>query len=233
MNTHIAAWLSSLVRPGKPDEYEVKRLLREYGIPCPKGGRLDPDAVLDLRGLTPPYAVKICSPDILHKTEQQAVLLRRTPENIHEAVADLRGRFPGERILIEEMAAFDGPEIIIGGLQDSVLGPALMVGAGGIMTELYKDVAFRLGPLDTAEALRMLDELVIAPVFSGFRGFKHDKAELARICAAVGKLLADFDGGCRQLDINPLVYGGNAGWQALDGLMELDTARIPASSLKN
>lgn len=226
MNAQAVTWLSSLSSPGKPDEYEVKRLLRDYGIPCPKGVRIDPGTEVCLSSLRPPYAVKICSPEVLHKTEQQAVLLRRTPENVRGAIADLRRRFPGERILVEEMVSFDEPEIIIGGLQDSVLGPALMVGAGGIMTELYKDVVFRLAPLGPMEATCMLDELVIAPVFSGFRGFKHNKAELVHICCAISNLLADFDGSCKQLDINPLVHNSEKGWHALDGLMELDVDRI-------
>lgn len=228
MNPQALAWLSSLATPGRPDEYEVKRLLCDYGIPCPKGVRIASDATVDLSGLQQPFAVKVCSPDVLHKTEQRAVLLKRTMENIDEAVADLRSRFPGEAVLIEEMIAFDAPEIIVGGLQDSVLGAALMVGAGGIMTELYKDVAFRLAPLPQEEVGRMLDELAIAPVFSNFRGFKHNKKELVAICSAVSRLLAMFGGACKQLDINPLVYNLEKGWHALDGLMEIDTTRLPS-----
>lgn len=226
MNAQILTWLSSLSRPGRPDEYEVKRLLGEYGIPCPKGIRVASDATLDFSNLTPPYAVKVCSPDVLHKTEVRAVLLKCTSENVAGAVADLRARFPGEAVLVEEMIAFDEPEIIVGGLHDSVLGTALMVGAGGIMTELYKDVAFRLAPLTTDEAGRMLDDLVIAPVFSGFRGFKHNRQELAGICSAISMLLAEFGELCKQLDINPLVYNPEKGWHALDGLMEIDAALL-------
>ena len=228
MNDTLAHWISSLSKPGRPDEHEVKCLLETYGIPRPGGIRLEPDAPSDPGGLAAPYAVKVCSPDVPHKTEQRAVLLRRTRENVAEAVADLRNRFPGECVLIEEMVPFDGPEIIVGGLVDDVLGPALMVGAGGVMTELYKDAAFRLAPLNRDEAARMIGELVIAPVFSGFRGFTHDKDGLARICSAAGRLLADFGGGCTQLDINPLVHAHGKGWYALDGLMTLDMARLPA-----
>lgn len=227
MNAPALLWLSSLARPGRPDEYEVKRLLLDYGIPCPKGVRIAPDAAVRLWDLQPPFAVKVCSPDVPHKTEQRAILLKRTEKNVGEAVADLRTRFPGEAVLIEEMIVFEEPEIIVGGLQDSVLGAALMVGAGGIMTELYKDVAFRLAPLSPDEAGRMLDELVIAPVFSGFRGFKHSKKELASICGAVSMLLAEFGGVCKQLDINPIVYNPEKGWHALDGLMQLDATRLP------
>jgi len=85
-------------------------------------------------------------------------------------VAEVRDRFPGAAVLVEEMVAHGGIELIVGAFLDPELGPCVMVGAGGILAELQQDVAFRLLPCTRTDAQQMIDELVIAPVFWGYRG---------------------------------------------------------------
>ena len=130
-------------------------------------------------------------------------------------VAALQQRFPSAGILVEEMVPYRGVEIIIGALYDPTFGPAVMVGAGGILTELYKDVAFRLAPCTAKEARHMLEELTIYPTLRGYRGLSGDADSLAQIVSKVAELaLQLIREGC-QLDINPIVWSRDR-WVALD-----------------
>jgi hypothetical protein len=135
-------------------------------------------------------------------------------------VAALRERFPGAALLVEEHVRAAEPELIVGGLRDPTFGPAILVGRGGFLTELVPDVAFRLAPCAEAEALRMLDELSLAPLFRGYRGRRLDADALARILCAVGGLILALGDRFDQLDVNPLVFAGQQ-WMALDATLRL------------
>ena len=124
--------------------------------------------------------------------------------------------------LVEEQLSPRGPELIIGALVDPDFGPAVMVGAGGILTELYRDVSFRLAPCDAEEARDMLGELAVAPLFAGFRGIALDADALARVIVAAGQLAVELGPSFSQLDINPIVSVGN-GFVALDAKLVLAT----------
>jgi len=114
------------------------------------------------------------------------------------------------------MVPVRGPEFILGALSDPVFGPAVMAGAGGILAELYKDVVFRLAPCTNAEAGRMLSELTIFPVLTGFRGSSMDISDLKKIISLFSQLAAAVTAEGAQLDINPLVWTGDE-WLVLDG----------------
>jgi acyl-CoA synthetase (NDP forming) len=118
------------------------------------------------------------------------------------------------------MVASEGPEMIAGGLIDPGFGPAVMVGAGGILTEIAQDVAFRLVPLDNAEARRMLMELKIYPVFEGYRGLRLDPEPLAELIVTVGRLVDALGSHFDQLDLNPIVWSPT-GWTILDAKLML------------
>ena len=113
------------------------------------------------------------------------------------------------------MRSIEGPEFIIGGIVDPVFGPAVMVGAGGVLTEIYEDAVFRLCPCTRAEALRMLNELRIAPVLNGYRGSRLDIEVLADAVSKISGLFGAFDGRLSQIDINPIVFSEGR-WVALD-----------------
>lgn len=173
MRTAVERWLSSLERPRRPHEYDGKRLLSAVGLTVPEGIFIAPGSQATLKdrlaGFTGAghFAAKVCSPDILHKTEENGVVLGLEVEEVDHAVRGLLSRFPGNPVLVERMVRSIGPEIIVGALYDPLFGPAVMAGAGGILTELYSDVAFRLAPCGCAEAERMLGELTIYPALTG------------------------------------------------------------------
>jgi len=236
----IGSWLASLRNPGLPDELEAKELLARYGIAVPAGQRLEPEDPTDrhpgpsvpagplprptdptdLPGPLPgsgmgSWVLKVCSAEIPHKTEHGGVLPGLHRAELPAAVRQLRDRFPGMDLLLEEQVRHAGIELIIGALDDPVLGAAIMVGAGGVLTELYRDVSFRLAPSSSGECRRMLGELTISPVLRGYRGIAMDVDALAATVSRVGCIAVDLGSRFHQLDINPVVYAGDR-WVALD-----------------
>jgi len=221
----IDHWLKSLGEEKRPHEGEVKKLLQAYGIDVPRGIFLPWDVpfsmtVVSERGITPPYAVKVCSAEILHKTEHGGVILEVDSDSLASAVAGIKKQFPGSGVLVETMVSFSSGEFIVGGMMDPVFGPAVMVGAGGILTELFKDVTFRLAPCSKEETHRMLKELTVYPLLDGYRGSVIDPDRFAAIISSVGDLIAHLGAEFSQLDINPIVYS-NGKWVALDAMIVL------------
>jgi len=215
MEEKLKLWLETLGEKKNPDEFDAKQLMTLYSIRTPQGKRIGPLEVLDVQTINPPYVLKVCSSDILHKTEMQGVILNNDRENITENFEIMRQRFPREPILVENQAGFMGPEFIVGIIRDPVLGHAVMVGAGGVLTEIYKDTAFRLAPCSVTDAMDMIDELVLAPVFNNFRGIILDKGKLAVTISQVARLAHDLGDRLSQLDINPIVFSEGE-WIALD-----------------
>jgi succinyl-CoA synthetase beta subunit len=217
--------------PGYPDEFETKLLLSEIGIPVPYGIRILPGEKFDKNNFIYPVVVKVCSAHILHKTERNGVVMGVESGRIDEVLKEFENNFPNTPILVEEQIHFRGPELIVGALVDPSFGPAVMVGAGGVLAELYKDVAFRLAPLTFQEAGRMIRELAVAPAFFGYRGLKCDSDSLSRIISATADFAVGIGESFSQLDINPLVFSDNK-WIALDSKLVIDLGQTILSMKK-
>ena len=215
MKKKLKLWFESLGDKENPDEFDAKQLVRLYSIKVPMAKRLEPKDELDVCGINPPYVLKVCSSNILHKTELQGVVLNNDNECVQDNFKMIQKRFPNENILVENQSSYMGPEFIIGIIKDPALGHAVMVGAGGVLTELYKDTAFRLAPCSVSEAKDMIDELVLSPVFENFRGMTLDKEKLAQTISQVSILAHDLGDKLSQLDINPIVFSDGE-WTALD-----------------
>ncbi|MBT6340112.1 MAG: acetate--CoA ligase family protein [Desulfobacula sp.] len=215
MKKKLKLWFESLGDKENPDEFDAKQLVRLYSIKVPMAKRLEPKDELDVCGINPPYVLKVCSSNILHKTELQGVVLNNDNECVQDNFKMIQKRFPNENILVENQSSYMGPEFIIGIIKDPALGHAVMVGAGGVLTELYKDTAFRLAPCSVDEAKDMIDELVLSPVFENFRGMTLDKEKLAQTISQVSILAHDLGDKLSQLDINPIVFSDGE-WTALD-----------------
>ncbi len=166
-----------------------------------------------------PYAVKVVSPRILHKTEAKALRLGITREELGAVVKELQSRFPGESVLVEEMVAEATVELIVGAFRDPDLGPALMLGAGGIYTEIFDDVSFRLIPCSPEDVRAMMTELRSAPILQGYRGIEVDTDALAQTLISVSQLVADLGDRFAELDVNPLVFAADR-WVALDAKLQ-------------
>ena len=215
MEKKLKLWFESLDDKGHPDEFDAKQLVKLYSIKVPRAKRLGPKDEFDVHGIDPPYVLKVCSSNILHKTELQGVVLNNDNENVQDNFRSIQKRFPNEKILVENQSIYMGPEFIIGIIKDPALGHAVMVGAGGVLTEIYKDTAFRLAPCSVNDAKDMIDELVLSPVFENFRGMTLDREKLAQTISQVSRLAHDLGDKLSQLDINPIVFS-DGDWIALD-----------------
>ncbi len=221
MKDVVKNWKKSLRLAGSPDEWESKKLLKAIGLNVEPGQRFLPGESIITDNLNFPLAVKVCDPSILHKTEQGGVELNVSPENFSMVIEKLRQKFPSSPLLAAPMSNITGPEFIVGGLVDPVFGPAVMVGSGGVLTELYRDIVFRLCPCSMGEAVRMLNELKISPVLNGYRGSILDLEALAYSVSLVSNLFDAFEGKLNQIDINPMVYNEKF-WTALDCALIMD-----------
>ncbi len=187
------------------------------------------DAIAAANRIGYPVAVKIESPDILHKTEAGGVALglmddRSVRQAFESLTSGARRSHPGARIegvIIQRMAT-DGVDFVVGLKNDPVFGAVVMAGLGGIHVEILKDVSFRKAPVTVAEAHRMLDEIKGRAILDGARGRPPVNREaLAGLIAAASRCGAAIGPRLRELDLNPVVAGPD-GAAAVDWLMLLD-----------
>jgi hypothetical protein len=186
-------------------ENEVKERLRHYGIEVPDYMVLTPGESLDGLTIVYPVVLKVCSAKIVHKTEVDGVRLGiNDDEELVAALEDFRKRFPGENMLLEPMVQ-PGLEFIMGLINDPTFGLSIMVGMGGIYTEVYKDVTFRLVPIMERDAEEMLDDLQASVLFRGFRDINPDRKAVIRLLLTLSKMGLDIGPALQQMDLNPVV----------------------------
>ncbi|HPU69373.1 MAG TPA: acetate--CoA ligase family protein [Acetomicrobium flavidum] len=194
-------------------EYDSKRLLAYWGVPVTKERLcLSLEEALDAsEEIGYPVALKVMSPQILHKTEAGAVALNLNgEEQIRNAygriLENARKHCPDaqiEGVLVQEMVS-DGLECMIGIKRDPIFGPIIVVGLGGIYVEVLKDVSMRRAPIDENMAYEMIGELKGYPLLAGARGQKRkDVKALAEVVSLVSKL-ACIENELEELDINPI-----------------------------
>jgi acyl-CoA synthetase (NDP forming) len=192
-----------ICRKGPLAENEVKDVLKAYGIPTPNYRVVK--SIADL-GVTVrfPVALKVCSGKILHKTEVGGVRLGiRDGKELLEAFKEFRKRFPSENFLVEEMVD-RGAEIIVGLVQDPTFGLSIMCGIGGVFTELYRDVTFRIVPIDRYDAEMMVEELKGKKLLEGFRNIKANKQPVVDLLLKVSEMGEELDEHIDQMDLNPV-----------------------------
>lgn len=160
------------------------------------------DLALALKELGWPVVMKTDHEELIHKTEAGGVKTNlQTEEEAQQAWQELHTLHP--RVVIQKQIR--GEEIIIGGKRDEVFGPVLMVGLGGVLVEIYQDIAFRLAPVTKNEALAMIEEIKGKKLLEGFRGRRViDKEELAAMIVKTGDLLVQEEQ-IQELDFNPVI----------------------------
>jgi acyl-CoA synthetase (NDP forming) len=228
-----AATLRDLsAQPKSPtmSEFDSKSLLRDAGIWLPEEVLVTErdalDAAIARVGL--PLVLKIQSPDIPHKSEVGGVRVNITTKGeafiAYQALLhDARKHRPNaaiQGVLVGPMAK-KGVEIIIGTMCDATFGPMIMVGLGGITTELFRDVIYRPAPVSAAEAAAMLAELKAEPLLTGFRGAaKADIPALSKLISQISVLAARLSHEISEIEINPvLVHPQGQGVTIVDGLV--------------
>jgi acyl-CoA synthetase (NDP forming) len=193
-------------------EHEAKNLLAKYGVPVTKesiAASADEALAIALQ-IGTPVAMKISSPDIPHKSDVGGVVLnvRRedVPTTYNEIMSRIKKASPEahiEGILVQQMAP-PGHETIVGLKKDAQFGHAIMFGLGGIFVEVYKDVSFRVTPIDRNDALDMISEIKGYPILKGIRGRKAADIEaIAGVLVSVSEMAESEN--IIELDINPLI----------------------------
>jgi acyl-CoA synthetase (NDP forming) len=205
----IAAARGRAVRGGSLDwvpEYEAKELLRAAGVSVVEGRAVDgeDDAVAALAELGGSVAVKLAAPSVRHKSDAGALVLDVRAEDdlraAHRRLTTLG--LDGGKVVVERMVP-PGAELIVSARSDAVV-PCLVVGAGGVWTELLADAAVIPLPADGPRVEHAIRSLRAAPLFIGGRGRRGlDVAAAARLAAATGELL--LDSGLELIELNPVL----------------------------
>jgi hypothetical protein len=172
--------------------------------------------------------MKIQSRDIPHKSEVGGVRVNIAAKGeaftaYRALLEDAARHRPGadiQGVLVGPMAG-KGVEIIVGTMTDATFGPMIMVGLGGITTELFRDVIYRPAPVSAAEASAMLAELKAAPLLHGFRGAaKADVTALSGLIAQLSVLAARHGQDIAEIELNPvLVHAEGQGVTIVDALV--------------
>ncbi len=216
-------------------ETEAKEVLRAYGIPANVTKIADSEqmAMEISEQIGFPVVLKICSKDILHKSDCNGVVLDlKTPAEVKAAYAGImknaRELFPDAQIKgasVQKMQQKADYELIIGVKKDDHFGPVILFGMGGILTEVYKDTAMGLPPLNRSLARQMIEKTRISKVLNGFRNLpKAGMATLEEYLIRVGRLVTDFPE-IQALDINPLMVK-NGEMTAVDARVLIEPATV-------
>ena len=182
-------------------EHEAKKLLMEYGIPSTTFELLEKMDDIESFEINYPVVLKVSSPKIMHKTDIGAIILDlKNKEELIEQYKKLREKFPYEPFILEEMEK-RGIEIIAGIVDDRSFGKCIMVGMGGIFTEIYRDTSFRALPIKKSDAEDMLKSLRGSNVFYGYR-LNIDRYALIDLLLKLSSINDKID--IKQLDLNPI-----------------------------
>src|SRR6185503_1257148 len=192
----------------------AKQVLTEYGVKVPKYAlaKNTSDAEKMAGEVGFPLVAKIVSPQILHKTDVKGVKVGITNgAQAQEVFNDMHGRlskqYSVKGVLLEKMAAPGGIELIVGLQNDSQFGPVIMVGIGGIYTEVFKDVSFRVLPITKEDARSMIDDLKGSKILKGFRGMAPvDMDMLATALVNIGQLGTEMAPYYESIDFNPVIF---------------------------
>lgn len=211
-------------------EHESKKLLSQYGIPITEEevAKSVGEAIRIAARIGYPVALKVDSPDILHKTEAQAIKLHVSNENelkkaYDEVLTNAKKFAPKAEIggvLVQEMSEA-GREMIVGMSDDPQFGPTIIVGLGGVFVEVFKDVSLRVAPLSRTDAEKMVGEIKGSKILKAFRGKPEADIEaLIDTLLKLSRLSVDLAGAISQIDINPLMVLDNGkGVKVVDALV--------------
>ena len=195
-------------------EESSKSILKSYGVKVPPFALATSaeDAAKQAKKIGFPLVMKVVSPQILHKTDVGGVKVGiNNVADVKKTFNDMYGRLSKKKgvdvkgILLEKMVP-KGVELIVGIQNDPQFGPMIMAGLGGVMTEVFKDVAFRMLPITTSDAKSMINELKGSKLLKGFRGSAPvDLNMVAKMLVDIGKLGVDNADYINSIDFNPVI----------------------------
>ena len=186
-------------------------LLKKYRIPAVDSVLIRKEQELS-KIKSFPAAMKIDSPDIMHKSDEGCVIVNVGKDGLIGAYRKIISAAKRKKARINGVAVqpmVKGTEVIIGMKRDGQFGPVIMFGLGGIMVEVMKDVAFRIAPVCREEALKMINEIKGAKILNGYRNMpKADINKLAEIITKLSSLSLN-EKSITEIDLNPVITGPN------------------------
>jgi acyl-CoA synthetase (NDP forming) len=226
--------IKDVISPGEKviTEYDSKRILSLYDMPVTKEQLASsPEEALEIaQKLGYPVALKVMSPQILHKTEANIYQLNiANPSQLLEAYAMLQTnayhynpKADIQGMLIQEMVP-SGVEVILGMKRDPQFGPLIMFGLGGIFVEIFKDISFGFPPISEEDAHEMIKKIKGYKILQGARGKKGcDIPTLIDTITKFSHLCVDTSEIIKEIDINPLIVGEvGSGVKVVDALIVL------------
>lgn len=194
-------------------EESAKQILTYYGVKVPGYALVTSadEAARKAKELGFPLVAKIVSPQILHKTDVKGVKIGlnselEVRETFDEMYNRLSNKFNVKGMLIEKMVPKGVAELIVGLQNDPQFGPIIMVGLGGIYTEIFKDISFRVLPITKEDAEEMIENLKGKQILKGFRGSEAVNIDvLSNALVSIGNLGVDMADYYESIDFNPVI----------------------------
>jgi acyl-CoA synthetase (NDP forming) len=213
------------LRAGPLDAQMSFALVADYGIPVVETvlASTVQEAVAAARRIGFPVVLKTADPSIEHKSDVGGVLLGIV-DDAATAVAytELASRL-GPRVTVQRQSA-DGVELAVGMVHDALLGPLVLVAAGGLLVEVMHDRRVMLPPVDECRADRLVAQLAVSRLLDGVRGRPAcDRAAVSAAVVAMSTLVDELGDALQALDVNPLVAGP-------DGVVAVDVLVVPAGA---
>jgi succinyl-CoA synthetase beta subunit len=214
-------------------EYQSKKLLKAYGIPVTRESLAQSadQAVSMAETIGYPVVLKACSPELMHKSESGSIDLNlKSDADLREAYSRITTatKLDLEGVLVQEMVAGQR-ELVLGLNRDPQFGPCVMLGLGGVLTEVLNDTAFRIAPLGMVDARDMIEELRSKAMLNRFRG--QEAADLDTICQSLvtlGKIGLEHEV-VSEIDINPMIVDPQGAVRAVDALVVLTKNKTESS----
>ena len=203
--------LNDAIQQGRTmlSEYESKQVLASYHIPVTREELVDnAEELFKATGkIGYPVVMKGCSADISHKTEKGLIRVdvrndTEASSAFNEITTAMNGT--GKAILVQQMIKGQR-ELVVGLTRDPRFGPCVMFGLGGIFTEVLKDTAFRIAPIQKRDALEMMQEIKAHKILDAVRGMEPaDRDMLAEILITIGQIGIENEV-IKEIDINPVI----------------------------
>ena len=211
------------------NEYDSKLVCAEFGIPvCREVTAGDAESAAAEASKTGfPVVLKAVGEKLLHKTEAGAVALNLADAEVvrreGRRLLEIRG---SQALLVQEMVS-GARELVCGLIRDDQFGACVMFGLGGVLTEVFQDVVFRVAPLTERDAREMISEIRHRKILEPFRGEKAvDGDRLAQILVALGNIAGQYPA-VESVDINPLKIRPAGRPGAVDALVTLSPGGRP------
>ena len=204
-------------------EFDAKAALAAYGVPVPQSRRVAVgDAVAAATAIGYPVVMKAAGEALAHKSEVGGVILNIDTPAAAAAAAARLGKL-SDTVLVDQMIVDGVAEILVGAMVDAHFGLTLVLGAGGILTELLQDSVSLLPPFSRAAVHESLKRLRVYRLLTGYRGKPAgDVPALLDAIMAVSRYAEDQLAGLAELDVNPvIVRPAGAGVAAVDALIRI------------